>query len=160
LGLLAITAAGGVVGALPLLLSAAYGAAGSGPVGGGPLPHLYGGVLLGIPIGTGMCGPQHCSPWQLWWGVAYPVAPLLAAVGAARALPWRDIRTLFSPVPAPDVSSSIAGAHEDAPGAGRSADRDELGQRVARFGLVVAAALTIFAFARSHAAAETAIESS
>lgn len=47
---------------------------------------LYNGVLFGLPMGTGLCAPGRCAPWQLWWGAAYPVLLILAGVLAARAL--------------------------------------------------------------------------
>ncbi|MEV1286450.1 hypothetical protein [Micromonospora sp. NPDC049679] len=37
---------------------------------------LFGGVLEGLPLGTGLCAPSRCAPWQLWWA---PVFLLLAA---------------------------------------------------------------------------------
>jgi hypothetical protein len=47
---------------------------------------LYGGVLFGLPMGTGHCGPGHCAPWQMWWGVAFPVLLIIAGVLAALAV--------------------------------------------------------------------------
>ncbi|MFK3980129.1 ArnT family glycosyltransferase [Micromonospora sp. NPDC050397] len=47
---------------------------------------LHGGVLFGVPMGTGLCEPGRCAPWQLWWGAVYPVLLLLAGVLAVRAL--------------------------------------------------------------------------
>jgi hypothetical protein len=37
-------------------------------------------------MGTGMCAPSLCTPWQLWWGVALPVLLGVAGVAAVRAL--------------------------------------------------------------------------
>ncbi|MGX7670523.1 hypothetical protein [Plantactinospora sp. DSM 117369] len=65
---------------------AVYAGLGGGGAGSWP-ERLYGGVLLGLPMGTGLCPPGRCAPWQLWWGVAYPV---LLAVAAALA--WRALR--------------------------------------------------------------------
>jgi hypothetical protein len=88
-------AAGALIGALPLIvhnltapgrynsisvffqLSGGAGAASWGD-------RLYGGVLFGVPMGTGMCSPSRCEPWQLWWGLAYPVLLVVAGV-----LAWR-----------------------------------------------------------------------
>jgi hypothetical protein len=56
---------------------------------GAPAPwpdRLYGGVLLGVPMGTGLCDPGRCAAWQRWWGVAYPVLLVVAVVLAGRAL--------------------------------------------------------------------------
>ncbi|MFI6760731.1 hypothetical protein ACIBF5_16520 [Micromonospora sp. NPDC050417] len=47
---------------------------------------LYGGVLFGLPMGTGFCAPGRCASWQLWWGVAYPVLLVVAGVLAVRAV--------------------------------------------------------------------------
>jgi hypothetical protein len=46
--------------------------------------HLYGGVVLGIPFATGLCGPSHCAAPVLGWGVVYLVL-LAVAVGMAVA---------------------------------------------------------------------------
>ncbi|MEV4630228.1 glycosyltransferase family 39 protein [Micromonospora sp. NPDC049523] len=49
---------------------------------------LHGGILFGLPMGTGFCAPGRCAPWQLWWGVAGPILLVVAgvlAVGALRA---------------------------------------------------------------------------
>jgi hypothetical protein len=48
---------------------------------------LFGGVLEGLPLGTGLCAPSRCAPWQLWWA---PVFLLLA--GAAGYLYFRAAR--------------------------------------------------------------------
>jgi hypothetical protein len=55
--------------------------------------HLYNGFVVGVPMGTGLCPPSRCWPVVGWWGVAYPVVLLTAAVLAAIALrrvPGRD----------------------------------------------------------------------
>jgi hypothetical protein len=49
---------------------------------------FYGGALLGIPLGTGMCAPSHCGTWQFWWGPVYVALLLISAV-----LAWRLPRT-------------------------------------------------------------------
>jgi len=49
---------------------------------------IYGGGLIGLPLGTGMCAPNHCEPWQLWWGPVYVVLLVIAAV-----LAWRSPRS-------------------------------------------------------------------
>jgi hypothetical protein len=64
---------------------AAYAHLGAGAAAWGD--RLYGGVLFGLPMGTGMCAPSRCEPWQMWWGVAYPA--LLVAAGV---LAWRALR--------------------------------------------------------------------
>lgn len=47
---------------------------------------LYGGVLFGLPMGTGHCAPSHCAPWQLWWGVAWLALLVMAGVLATRGI--------------------------------------------------------------------------
>ncbi|MBE1487678.1 hypothetical protein [Plantactinospora soyae] len=47
---------------------------------------LSGGILFGVPMGTGLCPPERCASWQLWWGLAYPVLLVAAALLAAWAL--------------------------------------------------------------------------
>jgi hypothetical protein len=54
---------------------------------GGQGFHPYGGVLFGIPMASGMCSPGDCAPWQMWWGIAFPVLLVAAAVLGVRA--WR-----------------------------------------------------------------------
>ncbi|WP_329108183.1 hypothetical protein OG792_06150 [Micromonospora sp. NBC_01699] len=59
-------------------------------LGGGPgaswADRLHGGILFGMPMGTGFCAPDRCEPWQLWWGVAGPVLLVVAGLLAVRAL--------------------------------------------------------------------------
>lgn len=51
--------------------------------------YLYGGVLTGIPMATGLCQPSRCGPGQLWWGAAFvallAAAAVLAVTGVLRA---------------------------------------------------------------------------
>lgn len=49
---------------------------------------IYGGGILGLPMGTGMCAPSHCEPWQYWWGPVYVVLLLISGV-----LAWRMARS-------------------------------------------------------------------
>lgn len=49
---------------------------------------IYGGGLIGLPLGTGMCAPSYCAPWQLWWGPVYVALLVVAAVIA-----WRTPRS-------------------------------------------------------------------
>ncbi|HEX7744605.1 MAG TPA: hypothetical protein VF462_05010, partial [Micromonosporaceae bacterium] len=87
-------AAAALVGAAPLIVDYVVGGrnplavflALSGGTGASWPDRLYGGVLFGVPMGTGMCAPSHCAPWQLWWGVALPVLLGVAGVAAVRAL--------------------------------------------------------------------------
>jgi hypothetical protein len=56
---------------------------------GGLGDHLYGGIVLGIPFATGLCGPSHCAAPVLAWGPVYlvllAVAAGLAVVGLRRS---------------------------------------------------------------------------
>jgi hypothetical protein len=54
---------------------------------------LYGGGLLGLPLGTGMCAPGYCSPWQMWWGPVY-VALLVAGAVLAWRMPTSPARSM------------------------------------------------------------------
>ncbi|GAB3153681.1 hypothetical protein GCM10027290_46940 [Micromonospora sonneratiae] len=47
---------------------------------------LFGGVLFGLPMSGGLCSPGRCEPWQMWWGIAYPILLVAAGVLAVRAL--------------------------------------------------------------------------
>jgi hypothetical protein len=98
---------------------------------------LYGGVLFGVPMGTGLCAPSRCESWQLWWGVAYPVLLFAAGVLAARAL-WRASRVTVT---------------------GDAANGDERVRQAGRLALVVGAALSLLAYATSSAAGRTPVES-
>ncbi|SDX90667.1 hypothetical protein SAMN05444365_10121 [Micromonospora pattaloongensis] len=40
---------------------------------------LVGGFVEGLPLGTGLCAPSRCEPWQLWWGPVFLVLALVAA---------------------------------------------------------------------------------
>lgn len=95
----------------------------------------HGGVLLGVPMGTGLCDPGRCEPWQMWWAVAYPI--LLAAAGALAVWALRRLRTL-------------------APAAARA----ERVRQWARLALVGAAVLSLLAYVSSDAAGTTPVESS
>jgi hypothetical protein len=89
-----VVGAAAVVGAAPLIVDYAVG--GHNPIAvfralseGGDASwadRLHGGLLFGVPMGTGMCSPGHCAPWQLWWGVAVPVLLVVAGTAAVRAL--------------------------------------------------------------------------
>ena len=94
---------------------------------------LRGAVLIGIPLATGACPPDGCRPWQLWWGGAYLALLLAAAVLAGRGLRRRD--------PAD------------------AARRDQRIRYATQLALVVAAALTVAAYARSSLAATAPLAS-
>lgn len=58
----------------------------SGGEPAGWLDRLSGGVLLGVPMGTGFCGPGWCAGWQLWWAPVLLILLGVATVAAVRAL--------------------------------------------------------------------------
>lgn len=43
---------------------------------------LYGGILLGVPMGTGLCEGGTCEGWPLALGAAYPLLLIVAATTA------------------------------------------------------------------------------
>lgn len=143
----AALAAGLAVGLLPIVahnLTAApehrslavYRQLGGGEAGAWA-DRLHGGVLFGLPMGTGFCAPGRCADWQLWWGVAAPLLLVVAGLLALRAL-W-----LLRPARWP------AGVVR--------AERVRQGGRLA---LVGAAAVSLLAYAVSAAAGRTPVESS
>ena len=89
-------AAGLVVGAAPLLihdltspwrrgaLATFFGLSSGGPDASWA-ERLHGGFLVGLPMGTGMCLPGRCAPWQTAWALVW-----LALLVAAGVLAWRD----------------------------------------------------------------------
>ncbi|MEV4755365.1 hypothetical protein AB0J86_09660 [Micromonospora sp. NPDC049559] len=117
---------------------------------------LYGGVLFGLPMGTGACLPGRCEPWQLWWGAAYPVLLVAAGVLAVRAL--RRAGGGRGAGGGDDVAGAAAGpiAGGDHGGGGIRAERVRQGGRLA---LVVGAALSLLSYATSSAAGNTPVES-
>ncbi|MEV1333085.1 hypothetical protein AB0J20_26330 [Micromonospora costi] len=156
-----------LVGAAPLLghslatgrnpLSAVLAAASSGAAApAGWADRLHGGLLLGPPLGMGLCSPSHCATWQLWWALALPVLLVLGAVTA-----WTALRA---------GSSGSGHARDGRAGAalrladGRVAGALRLADgRVAgalRLALVAAAAATLAAYTLSSAAGRTPVESS
>lgn len=95
--------------------------------GGGDAPiwdRIYGAVLLGVPLGTGLCVPGHCDGYSLAIGAAYPIALALAGAvalaalraAADRAEAVRQAGRLALAVAAGTVL--IAYAHSDASGLG------------------------------------------
>ncbi|WP_326560551.1 hypothetical protein [Micromonospora sp. NBC_01796] len=64
---------------------ASYATLGGDPGASWP-DRLHGGILFGLPMGTGFCAPGRCAPWQLWWGVVGPILLVVAGVLAVRAL--------------------------------------------------------------------------
>lgn len=58
---------------------------------------LYGGGILGLPLGMGMCAPSHCEPWQFWWGPVYVALLVISGVLAGRMArsPQRSMRLVL-----------------------------------------------------------------
>jgi hypothetical protein len=94
---------------------------------------LYGGVLFGVPLGTGLCEGAQCRGWPLALGAAYPLLLVLAG-----ALALRGLRA----------------AIRQGPAAGEDRTR-----QAGRLALVAGAALTLVAYTRSDQAGETPAES-
>ncbi|SCL34237.1 hypothetical protein GA0074692_3780 [Micromonospora pallida] len=148
----AALAAGLVVGLLPIVAhnltaapehrSLAVYRQLSGSTPGAWADRLHGGVLFGLPIGTGFCAPGRCAGWQLWWGVVAPTLLLVAGLLALRALWALRPRQLDG---LPDRLDAVR------------AGRIRQGGRLA---LVGAAAASLAAYAGSAAAADTPVESS
>ncbi|MFE9652332.1 DUF423 domain-containing protein [Micromonospora sp. NPDC006431] len=140
-----------LLGAAPMLLDslrhgrnplAAVLAAGGGDAAAGWGERLYGGPVLGPPLGMGFCSPSHCAGWQLWWAVAFPVLLLLGAVAA-----WRALRTPVGP-------AGGTGSDDDSGGA----DERRVSAAV-RLALLAGAAAVLAAYTVSSAAGQTPVES-
>jgi len=143
----ALAVAGFVVGVLPLILDNLTAPPGQDSLsvfrqlneaGAGQTTlsaQVRGAVLVGVPLATGLCPADGCAPWQAAWGVLYPLLLLAAAVLAVVGLRR----------PAPDR-----------PGPAGTPPRVRY---VAQLALVVAAGVTVLAYARSPAAGLTPAES-
>ncbi|WP_432957973.1 hypothetical protein [Micromonospora haikouensis] len=88
----AALAVGFAVGAVPLIVDSLRAPPGqdslsvvrriSGEAGAAPplAERLRGGLLEGVPLATGLCPAGGCARWQQWFGVAYPLLLVAAAV--------------------------------------------------------------------------------
>ncbi|PWU43235.1 DUF423 domain-containing protein [Micromonospora globispora] len=133
-----------LVGAAPMLLDsvrhgrnplAAVLAAGGGEATASWAERLHGGLVLGPPLGMGLCSPGHCAPWQLWWAAVFPIVLVAATLTA-----WRTLSASASASPlAETVSASAAAA--------------------VRLALVMGAAGVLAAYTVSNAAGLTPVES-
>ncbi len=136
--------AGAVLGATPMIVHVAHAEPGrnvltevlfantrleSVPLG----LQVYNAVMIGVPVGTGLCSPTQCHRWQIAWA---PVYLLLLAVAAALA-GYALVRWIGRRRPA--------------------AGRPERVRQAARLGLVAAAAVTIALYAHSSGPASAPI---
>ncbi|SCL62424.1 hypothetical protein GA0070604_4741 [Micromonospora eburnea] len=126
---------------------------------------LYGGLVLGPPLGMGFCSPGHCADWQLWWAVAFPALLLLGT-----AVAWRALRT---PIPATPPASPPPGAvaadlghlpfgrdgKRPRPGQPESGDDERRVSAAVRLALLAGAAAVLLAYTVSSAAGRTPVES-
>ncbi|MFG2106948.1 DUF423 domain-containing protein [Micromonospora chersina] len=158
----AVLAAGLLLGAAPMLLDSlrhgrdplaavltASGADAAATWG----ERLYGGLVLGPPLGMGFCSPGRCAGWQLWWAPAFVVLLLLAAIAA-----WRALRR---PLPPADLGRFPFAANDNFPRSG-DAPAGATERRVSaavRLALLAGAAAVLAAYTASSAAGRTPVES-
>ncbi|WP_091350119.1 hypothetical protein [Micromonospora rhizosphaerae] len=95
-----VVGAATLLGAAPMLLDsvrhgrnplAAVLAAGGGDAAAGWGERLHGGLVLGPSLGMGLCAPNHCATWQLWWAAVFPILLVLAACTAWHTLHDRPV---------------------------------------------------------------------
>ncbi|SCE75135.1 hypothetical protein GA0070618_0643 [Micromonospora echinospora] len=164
----AALAAGLAVGLLPIVghnlttapehrSLAAYRQLGGGTPGDW-VDRLHGGVLFGLPMGTGFCPPGRCAGWQLWWGVAAPLLLAVAGLLALRAL-WVLRPASLRRAGLPTASPRRAGLPPPSPRPDDAVRTARIRQG-GRLALVGAAAVTLAAYAGSAAAGDTPVESS
>ena len=133
-----------LLGAAPMLVDsvrhgrnplAAVLAAGGGETTASWGERLHGGLMLGPPLGMGLCSPSHCATWQLWWSAVFPILLVVAALTA-----WRTLSAPASPSAAALAEKLSASA-------------------AVRLALVVGAAGVLAAYTVSNAAGLTPVES-
>ncbi|MDG4786358.1 hypothetical protein O7626_10525 [Micromonospora sp. WMMD1102] len=136
---------------------------------------LHGALLVGIPLATGLCRPEGCDPLEMTWGGLYLAlllaAGALAALGLARPARHRDpTRSSYTERAGDAARISYT---ERAGDAARTSDAARVGDtgrsgdglRAARVGyaaqlaLVLGAALTVAAYARSSLAGSAPLAS-
>ncbi|MFI7278903.1 DUF423 domain-containing protein [Micromonospora chersina] len=114
---------------------------------------LYGGLVLGPPLGMGFCSPGHCAGWQLWWAPTFVVLLALATTAA-----WRTLRRTLRPA---DLGHFPFAANDNSP---RSGD-DPAGatewrvSAAVRLALLAGAGAVLAAYTASSAAGRTPVES-
>lgn len=129
-----------LVGAAPMLVDslrhgrdplAAVLAAGGGEATASWAERLHGGLVLGPPLGMGLCSPGNCATWQLWWAAVFPILLVTATLTA-----WRTLSAPRSAAPVAERSSAAV-----------------------RLALVLGAAGVLAAYTVSSAAGRTPVES-
>ncbi|MGW0435023.1 ArnT family glycosyltransferase [Micromonospora sp. NPDC003197] len=132
-----------LLGAAPMLLDsiwygrnplAAVLTASGGGASAGWGDRLYGGLVLGPPLGMGFCSPSHCTIWQFWWALAFPVLLVLGAL-----LAWRTLRAARGPAGEPGDEQRVSAA--------------------VRLALLAGAAAVLAAYVVSSSAGRTPVES-
>ncbi|MFY1669935.1 hypothetical protein ACN27G_08225 [Plantactinospora sp. WMMB334] len=102
---------------------------------------LHGALLVGVPLATGLCRPERCDPVEMSWGGIYLALLLVAGTLAARGL-----------------ARPGGGASAPTGGAGEAVRATRIGYAT-RLALVLGAALTLAAYARSSLAGDTPLAS-
>jgi hypothetical protein len=159
----ALAVAGFVLGVLPLILDNLTAPPGQDSLtvfrqlneaGAGqttPAAQVRGAMLVGLPLATGLCPADGCAPWQAAWGVLYPLLLLAAAVLALAGL-----RRGEPPTGGP---GRVDTRPPHPPGPSGVPQRAWRVRYAAQLALVVAAGVTVLAYARSPAAGLTPDES-
>lgn len=173
-----------LVGAAPMLVDsirhgrdplAAVLAAGGGEATASWGERLHGGLVLGPPLGMGLCSPSHCATWQLWWAAVFPILLVMAALTAWRALgapasapaaplvePLSASATVGSAARSALRAGSVTGAGSVTASAARTAGSAREGSwapAAVRLALVIGAAGVLAAYTVSNAAGLTPMES-
>jgi len=141
---------------------------------------LYGAVLVGIPLATGLCPPDGCAPEQMWWGGLYPALVLAAVALAVRGMLRPDPTAAGSPSRTPEATrprgatgtpeatrpptaapvrpdgDAAVGEARDGPAVSRAAARLRY---VGQLALLVGGVLALAAYARSALAATAPLAS-
>ncbi|GAA3732611.1 hypothetical protein GCM10022225_13430 [Plantactinospora mayteni] len=140
---------------------------------------LHGALLVGIPLATGLCRPEGCDPVEMSWGGLYLAlllaAGILAVVGLVRAgrqapVPGNGAEPSGTPenaVAGGTPENAVAGGTPENAASGGTAGTDPAGSavRTARLGyatqlaLLLGAALTVAAYARSSLAGSAPLAS-
>ncbi|MGX7671869.1 hypothetical protein [Plantactinospora sp. DSM 117369] len=120
---------------------------------------LHGALLVGIPLATGLCRPERCDAVEMSWGGLYLALLLAAGVLAVVGLVRAGRPTPGSGAESRGTSGSAAAV--GTPGDARAGDA----VRAARVGyatqlaLLIGAALTVAAYARSSLAGSAPLAS-